>query len=181
MHITITGDLGSGKSSVAKMLCEKLNFKYFSTGNVQRELSKKQGLDTLQMNYLAEKNAEIDKYIDDLTKNINTENKNYILDSRMAWFFIEKSFKIYLTVKVEVAAARVMADKERNSEPSAHDLQEKIDNLNERKIAERKRFNKKYDVDYLDLNNYDLVLDTSFKTIEEVVEIIIDKYKNFQK
>ena len=92
-HITITGDLGSGKSTIAKLLCEKLDFKYFSTGNIQRELSKKEGLNTLEMNYLAEKNEEIDKYIDNLTSAINNETTAHVLDSRMAWHFIENSFK----------------------------------------------------------------------------------------
>lgn len=179
IHITITGDLGSGKSTIAKLLCDTLHFQYFSTGNIQRELSQKEGINTLEMNYLAEKNEAIDKYIDNLTAEINNETTAYVLDSRMAWHFIQKSFKIYLTVDVEEAAKRIMQDKTRSSEPTAIDILEKIHNLNERKSAERKRFLAKYNVDYFDRNNYDLVYDTTQKSTEEIVKEIILRYQNF--
>ena len=41
MHITITGRLGSGKSTVAKLLVEKHGYTYYSTGNIMRELAQK--------------------------------------------------------------------------------------------------------------------------------------------
>src|SRR5947209_5250730 len=124
-NITITGELGSGKSSIAKALCKMLNYKYFSTGSIQRKIGKGKGMDTLELNYFAEKNHDIDKYIDDLVININDEEDSYILDSRMAWHFIRKSFKIYLTVNPIVAAKRVIGDNHRDSEPVVEDAIEK--------------------------------------------------------
>lgn len=38
MNITITGNLGSGKSSVAKILNER-GYEYSSTGNIFRQLA----------------------------------------------------------------------------------------------------------------------------------------------
>src|ERR1051325_4407656 len=117
--ISITGDLGSGKSSVAKELCKFLGYEYFSTGNIQRELARTKGMDTLEMNYYAEKNKGIDKLIDNNLIQINKENKSYVLDSRLAWHFVKDSFKIYLTVLPEIAAKRVLADTLRKNEPAA--------------------------------------------------------------
>ena len=44
MHITITGRLGSGKTTVARMLAEKRSYTYYSTGNIMRELAAEAGL-----------------------------------------------------------------------------------------------------------------------------------------
>ena len=43
MNITITGNLGSGKSSVAKILKEK-GYEYSSTGNIFRQLAMEKGM-----------------------------------------------------------------------------------------------------------------------------------------
>ena len=42
--ITISGMLGSGKSTVAKLLAQKLGYEYYSTGNAQREIAKKKAM-----------------------------------------------------------------------------------------------------------------------------------------
>jgi guanosine-3',5'-bis(diphosphate) 3'-pyrophosphohydrolase len=46
-HIAITGDLGSGKSSVAKIICQKAGYDYFSTGSLQRKLAAEKGMDEM--------------------------------------------------------------------------------------------------------------------------------------
>ena len=42
--VTITGDLASGKSMVAKALIHPLNAEYFSTGNIQRGIAASMGM-----------------------------------------------------------------------------------------------------------------------------------------
>jgi cytidylate kinase len=39
MHITLTGNLGSGKSTIAKIMAEKYGYEIYSTGKIQRELA----------------------------------------------------------------------------------------------------------------------------------------------
>jgi cytidylate kinase len=179
LDITITGDLGSGKSSVAKVLCKMLNLKYFSTGVIQRQIAKEKGLNTLELNYFSENNLDIDKYIDDQVIKLNDETDSFILDSRMAWHFIRRSYKIYLTVDPIVAAQRVIADDQREGEPVIEDAYEKSLNLLERRAAEDKRFKSIYGVDCGDLSNYDLVLDTTTSGIEEISKVIVDRYTEF--
>lgn len=181
LDITITGDLGSGKSSVAKSLCEMLNYRYFSTGGIQRQIGKESGMNTLELNYFAEKNLDIDKYIDDFVIRLNDEEDSFAIDSRMAWHFIRNSFKVYLTVNPIVAAKRVMADDQRDSEQVMADIYEKSLNLLERRAAEDKRFKAIYGVDCGDLNNYNLVVDTTHSSIEELSKLIIELYTAFSK
>ena len=175
--ISIAGDLGSGKSTVAKRLAETLNYSYFSTGSLFRKLAAERGLDVLQLNILSETDKSIDKYVDDKLIAINNGSEmNYVLDSRMAWHFVPKSFKIYATVKPEIAAQRVLDDKTRFNEPSASDLQERIKTLLERQNVENRRYKDIYDVDCCDLVNYDLVIDTSDYSVDELTKQILMKY-----
>lgn len=173
MNISIAGDLGSGKSSVAKKICEKLGFDYFSTGSIQRKLAEEKGMDTLELNRFSETTREIDDYIDSFLKNINQSKKNHVLDSRLAWHFVDQSFKIYLTVLPEIAASRVLSDTERKNEPGANTVKDRKRTLLERKESENRRFKNMYHVDCLDFNNYDRVIDTSYVSIDEVVDFIL--------
>jgi len=177
--ISIAGDLGSGKSTIAKRLAELLEYKYFSTGTLFRQLAAERGMDALQLNYLSETDKSIDKYIDDNLRAINEGSDfRYILDSRMAWHFIPKSFKIYATVEPKIAAQRVLNDKTRFNEPDAADLQERVDSLLERQNVENRRYKSMYGVDCDDLSNYDLVIDTSHHTVKELTAQILTAYNH---
>lgn len=171
--ISITGDLGSGKSTVAKILAEKLGYNYVSTGSIQRKMAEERGMNTLELNYYAEKNKEIDDAIDHYLISLDQNNENYVLDSRLAWHFVKRTFKVYLTVTPEIAAKRVMTDDMRTGEPGAKDLQERVHTLTERQNVENRRYLNLYHVNCRDMNNYDLVLDTSFCEIDEVADKII--------
>jgi len=176
--ISIAGDLGSGKSTVAKRLAELLDYTYFSTGALFRKLAAERGMDVLQLNILSETDKSIDKYVDDNLRAINNgDNLKYILDSRMAWHFVPKSFKIYATVKPEVAAQRVLNDKARFNEPEAADLQERVNTLLKRQNVENRRYKDIYGVDCRDFSNYDLIIDTSNNSVEELTEQILTKYQ----
>ena len=48
--ISLAGDLGSGKSTVSKILIERLGAKYHSTGAICRAIAKEHGLDVVQIN-----------------------------------------------------------------------------------------------------------------------------------
>ena len=176
-NITITGDLGSGKSTVAKALCKLLNFKYLSTGKIQREIGAQKGMNTLELNYFSENNAEIDNLIDDMLIKLNDSEEQYVLDSRMAWFFVKNSFKIYLTVNPLTAAKRVMDDSMRKNEPILNDIQQKANNLIERRTIEDRRFKQKYGVDCANLENYDVVIDTTRAAIEDITNLLLRLYQ----
>jgi len=178
-HIAITGDLGSGKSTVAKMLCEKLGYEYLSTGNIQRAMAAQQGLNTLEFNYLAMTNKSIDEKIDNYLKEINKQERLHVLDSRLAWHFVPRSFKIFTTVQPAVAARRVQGDAKRTSEGKAESISQKSKELLERQEAENNRFKDIYHADCRNLDNYHLIVDTSFHTAEEIACFIAESYRLF--
>jgi len=172
--ISITGDLGSGKSTVSKLLQGRLEYDYIYTGNIQREIAKRYNMTTLELNKYSETHPEVDEEIDETFKALN-DSSNLIVDSRLAWFFIPKSFKIFLKTEVSVSAGRISSDKWRETE-NYTSQDEAIDMIIARKESEIKRYMNLYGINCTDLANFDLIIDTSYITPEEVVNTILAEY-----
>lgn len=182
MHITITGNLGSGKSTICKLLENKYNFTIYSTGKVQRELAREMNISTLEMNKLMCCDPKYDTMIDDATARISRENrdKDIIFDSRLAWNFVEQSFKVFLAVDLDIAAERVHNDN-RGKEEEYKDVNEAKMMLLERAKTEDKRYRDMYNLEYFNYSNYNLVIDSTYCTPETIGEIILSEAKNFYK
>ncbi len=175
MHITLTGNLGSGKSTICEILNKKYGFEIYSTGKIQRKMAEERGMDVLEMNKHMGGDIAYDRMIDDATAKTARENtdKNIVFDSRLAWNFVEKSFKVFLTVSLDVASERVFNDKKRGEVENYETLEECRKRLVARANSEDERFKRYYSLDYLNFNNYDLVLDSSHCTPEFLAETIV--------
>lgn len=171
--ITIAGDLGSGKSTAARLLLRHLKgYELYSTGKAFRALADQQGLSVNELSALAEKDETIDKAMDDVLVELGQSGKKLIVDSRMGWFFIPQSFKVYLAVDYETAALRIMGSN-RGGVERYEDAAAAAQRLKERKESERKRFLSKYGADIKDMRNYDIVIDTGNISAEETAMRII--------
>ncbi|MCC7504992.1 MAG: cytidylate kinase family protein [Saprospiraceae bacterium] len=170
--ITITGDLGSGKSAVSRILCDRTGYSYVSTGRIQRQIAEEYGVDTLELNRRADNDPSIDERIDGIFIELGKDNKGYIVDSRMAWFFLPNSFKVYLKIDVRIAAARILSDVNRSSE-QYKDLEDAVPKILARKQSENERFLAKYGADCANLDNFDLVVDTGSRSPDEVAGLIL--------
>jgi CMP/dCMP kinase len=173
--ITVTGDIGSGKSIISTLLSERLAYKICSTGSIQRKIAEELGMSTLELNKFSETHPEIDAQIDSFSKSLAKSPESAIVDSRMAWFFLPESFKIYLQVDVDIAAARISLDSTRKSEVYSN-IEETKSKIISRQNSETERFLDLYGVDVSDIRNYDLVLDTSYSSPEAIIEKIIECY-----
>ena len=174
--ITITGDLGSGKSTVSKLLQEQLNYEYIYTGKIQRMIADRYNMTTMALNKYAETHPEIDEEIDSTFKSLNHSNK-LIVDSRLAWFFIPQSFKVYLKTDLMVAINRISTDDLRMNESYAS-REEASAHIIARKESENKRFMELYGADCSDLSHFNLVIDTSKMPAKQVAERIINAYQS---
>lgn len=176
--VAISGDLGSGKSTVGKLLENRLGFIFHSGGSIFRTLANKYNMTPAEFSKYSEIHPEIDEEIDGELIKISEMNQDMAIDSRMAWHFVEGSFKLHLLVDIEVAAKRIM-DENRGSEKYPT-LKDAVNKIHLRKTSENKRYTEKYNVDPDNLNNYDLVIDTTFATPEEICDLI-EKYLEFWK
>lgn len=176
--ITISGALGSGKSTIMKILSNRLGYETYSTGSAQREIAKKYGLTTLELNHVADKNPEIDKEIDSIFKTLTQTGKKYIVDSRLAFFFIPESFKIKLNIDIQEAAKRILSDTTRTSEVKCETTQQMVHVLQQRRASEVSRFLDTYGINIDDESHFDLIIDTTNKTPDEICDIIIHAYQS---
>ena len=180
MHITITGNLGSGKSTISKIIQKEYGFEIYSTGTIQRKLAEELGKSTLEMNRLMCNNKQYDNMIDDATTRTARENihKDIIFDSRLAWNFVEKSFKVFVSVAIDEAAKRVFNDSRGDVEKYTS-LEDTKNQLKARAQTENIRFKDMYDLEYFNFSNYNLIVDSSYNSSEEIAKIVMDEAKKF--
>ena len=180
MLISITGRLGSGKSTVCNIMKDRYGFEIFSTGTINREYARRLGITTLELNKRLNEDPSLDHEIDGTVTKLSEERKDdkLIFDSRMAWHFAKNTFKIFLTIEPMEAAKRVMKN-QRGEEERYTDVDDACAKLIERSRVERDRFVDIYGVDYYDYNNFNIVVDTTSRTPEEVVAIIMENYEAY--
>jgi predicted cytidylate kinase len=172
MRITLSGDLGSGKSTVGRRLAERLRLPHYSAGSLFREIGQIANLDALQTNLAAEDNVTIDEAVDNRTRELDRSGESFIIDSRMAWHFVTGAARVYLSASPETAARRIAADTTRSSETyTSHS--EALASLERRRESEIRRYKKLYSADITDPGNYDLIIITDDADVDDIAELII--------
>lgn len=179
MRFSITGHLGSGKSTICKLLSNEYNFEIVSAGSIMREAAASKGVSVLEFQkdpkYLSD---GIDNYIDSAIVEKNKsipETTNVIFDSRLAWHFLPETFKIFIIVSPYEAALRTYLTRNEKSEKYSS-VEQAMDQLIDRRVVENRRYKAIYNVNCEDLENYDVVIDTTFINPNEAVDIIMDCY-----
>ncbi|MCH8049371.1 cytidylate kinase family protein [Patescibacteria group bacterium] len=170
MIITLSGLPGSGKTTVTKMIAERLNMKWHSMGDLRGKMAKERGMTIDELNKLGMKEAFTDKEIDEYQKNLGQTEDNFVVDGWMSWHFIPHSLKIFLKIDPDEGARRIFEarkGKGREDEPEYTSLEETKRVLEERVRNSQKRYLKYYEVDYLNPDNYDVIIDTTHMTPEE--------------
>jgi predicted cytidylate kinase len=171
--ITISGTPGSGKSTVAQLLHEKLNIPYVYSGKIFRSMAQEYEMNLAEFGAYCENHSEIDRELDARQVDILGEG-NVILEGRLAgWLAYQNNVsavKIMLIADVKTRAKRVV-EREKGG------VEERMEEVLRREKSETKRYKQYYDIDILDTSIYDLVIDSSKKTPSQIVEIIL-KFMN---
>ncbi|MDR0537228.1 MAG: cytidylate kinase family protein [Tannerellaceae bacterium] len=175
-NITLSGELGSGKSSVASELGRALGFEVISVGAVQRRLAEKHNLDAAAFNKYMETHPELDIECDKMVAELG-KGKKRIFDSRLAWHFVKDSYKVYLKVDENIAAKRILGDKKRISE-RFFALKEAKASIAERRASELLRFKTQYNIMLDNDSNYDLIIHTDKIKPYDTAMLIVFLYIN---
>lgn len=119
----------------------------------------------------------IDTNIAEKGKEINSTERPdeiWIIDSRLAFHNIPEAFSVRLISDPRVAAERLFNDKSRGKEDSRYSsIEEAYEARERRRKGEQERYKKRYGVDLEDESNYDLIIDTSYSTTEDISDTIL--------
>ena len=181
--ITISGKPGSGKSSTADKVAELLGYTRHSSGDMVRRVLSKKGMTLAEYNAKAQSDHDLDAEVDEQLRALRTK-KDIVVDSRLGFYWIPESFKVYLDLDLDIATARIFKDSISNSmrgavEFESHSLGDVAKQVRERMLTEQSRFRKLYGVDPYDKSHFDLIVDTSRQNPQSVAIAVFDAYREW--
>ena len=183
--IVLGGYPGSGKSTVRKILAEKLGYKSFSAGDFSRKLAEDRGMSIEELNeYIATKGEELDHLIDEEQQRIEKEENEYVVDAHIGFHFIPSGFKVFLMIPIETSAERIFADRDAEvrvkSGDSMGSYEEALERTKKRIENHKMRYKKHYGINVYDVSQFDLVIDNSDMEAEEVATEIIAAFEKWR-
>ncbi|OGY24345.1 MAG: hypothetical protein A2172_00580 [Candidatus Woykebacteria bacterium RBG_13_40_15] len=166
-NIIVSGDVGTGTSTLAKGLAEKLGWQFFSAGDFFRAYHKNHNIPLWDKSSIPD---EVDKKIDqEIFEKLQTK-KEIVVDSHYsAWFArnLPSNFRILLVCDKEVATKRILARQ--------HTHKETPREIEERRHQLRAKFKKLYSNDnYENPKFFNLVLDTGKNNIPQTIELALE-------
>lgn len=169
MNVTITGDLGAGKSTLARLMRDD-GWDVVSAGEIFRREALARGMTVQELTDVCATDPTLDDLIDRQMAEMGEVADHTVFESRLAFHFVPDALKVYLTCPPRVAALRVLyANRQTERYASLEDAEE---GLARRQGDERDRFLVTYGVDLHDMSNYDMIIRTEFRTPEEVRDIL---------
>ncbi|WP_144796577.1 (d)CMP kinase [Halorubrum depositum] len=156
MLITVSGPPGSGKSTNAAGLADRLGMEHVSGGDIFREMAAERDMTPVEFNEFAEEDPQFDRKLDRRLREIATTRDELVLESRLAgWLAAEHAdFRFWFDAPLSVRAERI-ADREEKPVDRARAETER------REESERKRYRELYGVDIDDLSIYDAAYNTA--------------------
>ncbi len=181
--ITLSGKPGSGKSSTADKVAEMLNYTRHSSGDMVRQVLAKHHLTLAEYNERAKSDHTLDDQVDGMLRDLRNA-QDIIVDSRLGFYWLPESFKVYLDLDMDVATVRIYKDAVSNTSRSGAgegvaSLADVTNQVRTRMENERSRFRSLYHIDPYDLAHFDLVIDTSRHSPQTVALTVFDSYRKW--
>ncbi|MBI4215057.1 cytidylate kinase family protein [archaeon] len=175
MIITVSGQPGAGSTTAAAILQQKLGptYKIITVGELFKKMALEKGIPPAEVEKFWQteegKSEKTHHYLDDLTRRTAREEKDAILNCKLAAFQAQNAdIKVLLIAPLQVRA-------ERKSKSDMASLEATRKSLSERENIERSEWKRIYGFDYVaDLDYYDLVINTKSWGAEKVANIIIN-------
>ncbi len=168
-NIAISGVGGTGKSTLARGLAEKLGWKVISSGSFIRKWHQDNNVPLVEPDKIPE---EVDRKMDMSYQEMLRTEEGIVFESRLAGWLSKKfdhTFKILIKCDQKIGAERIAQREDATVEEI----------IREQEIREgllKEKFIRLYDAgDYLDPENFDLVIDTSYVSAKDVLDKTLNK------
>ncbi|MGK5094936.1 (d)CMP kinase [Deltaproteobacteria bacterium TL4] len=175
MKITLAGVPGSGKSTIRQQLATHYKLEFKATGDFMRKVALKYGYQDITkflVEYIST-HPEIDYEVDAEQKLYGQTHDNFVLDAHIGFHFVPDSIKVFLECSPEVSAQRIFAA--RRTTEDSKSVEDTLKANKKRSQTMSRNFKKLYNVDIYNKNNYDVLVDTTYFTPDQVVEELIQK------
>jgi len=174
MIITVSGLPGTGTTTVSKILRERTDMEFISSGVIFRDLATELGLSLEEFGKLAENDISYDHQIDDRQKELSKTKDNLIMEGRLAGHMSleappsKKILRVLLKAPLDIRVRRIM---QRENLTSSFKFE--LDKTKTREESERVRYASYYGIDIGDLSVYDLIIDSAKFDPETITDMIL--------
>lgn len=115
MKITISGLGGTGKSTVAKLLADRLGYESMSGGGIFRQMAAEQGMSVEEFDqFVTGGDESFDHKLDKRQEEYGKEHSDFVLESRLGWYFVPDAVKIKLICDLDERIRRIVGDESDN-------------------------------------------------------------------
>jgi cytidylate kinase len=166
MIITIGGLAGSGTSTTASILSNKIGYPQISAGDIFRQMAEDKGKDLMEFSKFAEGNTEIDLEIDQRQAQIAQKSEDLIVEGRLSAYFINADLKVWCTAPMDVRAQRISQREDKT-------IQMAREEIISRERSETHRYLEIHNINIHEMEIYHLIINTHAFKADSVAEIIL--------
>lgn len=168
--LTVTGEIATGKSTIVTALLKKLQlWRKINTGDKFREICANRGWSIQQVSFLSD---EVHRELDEWQKQIALSESHIIIEGRLiGWLTRDYTdiFRVFCYAPLEIRGQRYMSRE-------GCSLEEAIKEIKYRDEHDLFKYSNLYGIDdYCSKKYYNLMLDTSTSTPDELADIIIQE------
>ncbi len=178
---TISWAAWAWKSTIIKNIIEKLWYNTADIWQVFRARAISKWLTISEYDKLLEQHPEEDKALEDeFTEIVQNSDKDILVSRRMGFHCLPEIFSIRLDISPEEWARRVLKQDRWQQEKKYKNQAEALQANKDRMERLQKRLSNVYWVDFMDKSNYDKIISTENKTLEENIKDVIDAIKEHE-
>lgn len=170
--IRISGEPGSGKTTLGKRLAQVIGYEFYYTGKIFREMAAKAEKSIEEFYNEMANNPELEKSIDDRQAQLMNEKDELVVDGRIAPFLPSRFWTINILLQVHPTTG---AHRQKNRPENKDKTVERILELSWKRLDnERSRYQKLYGIEnHLDPKKFDIIIDTNLLNEEEAFIVIL--------
>jgi CMP/dCMP kinase len=168
LTLTVGGLAGTGTSTLCRVLADRLALPYAYAGGIFREEAARRGLSLAEFNALCQADPSVDRSLDDRQVEL-LERGGLILEGRMAGWLAHHhgiaATRVWVTCDEDERIRRI-------TERDGEDPEVQRARTRERERSELERFRRYYGADLADLSVYDLVLDSTDASPDDLADTV---------